>query len=294
MKLIRHIVLACFTLTFFALGTQVLYAQKGQIHSPEELFKILEESEISYALESDEDIEPAGFEANQLSTNLVKVIKNGEEILTSFTLNDEAAEIWEEAEQSFAKAEFEQAIELYHQVLVADPAFTKAYTTIGNAYFNLEQYDSARFYLQKSIDNNFVDYQAHWFLASTEQKTGNDEKALREITIAHILNPGHTVLKRTLKLYRKRMDRPWDEWSIEPAFDLIEESEDEVRVRFANGWMMYALVKALWFLSRGMLKIWALKTQTTLQFPHYRKKRHCLHSCLSRKRWRFKPMTTPT
>lgn len=245
-------------------GATILSAQKGELHEPAEILKIIEESELFYGLEQSDEIEPAAVEIPQLLPGLASVMQNGERVLGSLELSDAAAEPWWKAEQHFASKEFEQAITAYRQVLALQPDYTSAYTMIGDSFYNMEQYDSARFYLRLAIEKNFIDYQAHWFLASTENKTGNDKEALREITIAHILNPGHALLKRTLKLYRERLDQTWEEWSIAPAYELIEESEDEVRVRFANGWMMYALAKALWTFEPGYAEDMGIESEAEM------------------------------
>ena len=245
-------------------GTSILSAQQGKLHEPAEILKIMEESELSYGLEETDEIEPAAVETPQLLPGLASVMQNGERVLGNLELSEEAGPAWVQAEKHFVDKEFDQAIAGYREVLALQPDYITAYTMIGDAFVNMKQYDSARFYLRLAIERNYLDYQAHWFLATTENKSGNDKEALREITIAHILNPGHGLLKRTLKLYRKKMDQGWDEWSIAPAYELIEESEDEVRVRFANGWMMYALTKALWAFEPGYAENMGIESEAEM------------------------------
>ena len=255
--MIRFVFTPFCSLLLLSLASTSLKAQK--LHDPSEIFQLISDSRLKYLIEQDDDIQGVPFETPQLTPGmgLIKT-PSGADSLGILELRDEAIPHWEKAEEAFAAKNFAEAITWYRKLLKIQPEYHSAYTMIGDAHFNMGQYDSARFYLEFAIEENYVDYQAHWFLASTLKKLGDDEEALHQITIAHILNPGHTILKQVLNANRKRLDRTWKEWSFAPAYELVEEMEDEVRVRFASGWMMYSLAKALWAYEPGYVETMGL------------------------------------
>lgn len=218
----------------------------AQIHEPSEILKILESSPISYQVNFDEEIEPKEENPEQILPGYFVSRDEESPRFGQYELSEEVREIYTQAELHFSQKRYDSAITLYRQVLQLMPEFSQGLTMIGDAYFNMEQYDSAQFYLRKAIDLNFIDYQAHWFLSSTEFHLGNKEAGLRELTIAHLLNPGHELLKTSLIASRKKYGSPWKEWSFAPRYELADESIEEVSVRCASGWMMFALTHALW------------------------------------------------
>jgi tetratricopeptide (TPR) repeat protein len=83
--------------------------------------------------------------------------------LYQLCLSDKAILIFQQAEEAFNNKDFSKAIELYNEMLTIQPEISLALTLIGDAYFNMGQYDRAKEYLLGAIDRNFIDYDAHWF-----------------------------------------------------------------------------------------------------------------------------------
>lgn len=224
-------------------ATATLHAQ---IHKPDEILKILEESPIAYAINLDEETKPVEAHPPQIPPVMYRLEEAGKVYAGMYELSEEVGAVYEEAENLFAAGKYDSAILSYHNVLEMRPDFSTALTMTGDAYIHLERYDSAQHYLQAAIELNFLDYQAHWFLATTLMTLGKNEEGLHQLTIAHILNPGHALLKRTLIADRSKHAPPWEEWSFAPRYELKDESLEEVTVRCAPGWMMYAITHALW------------------------------------------------
>lgn len=218
----------------------------AQIHEPSEILEILESSPISYQVNFDEETAPTAENPEQILPGYFVSRDEESPRFGQYELSEEVREIYTQAELHFSQKRYDSAITLYRQVLQLMPEFAQGLTMIGDAYFKMEQYDSAQFYLRKAIDLNFIDYQAHWFLSSTEFHLGNKEAGLRELTIAHVLNPGHELLKTSLIASRKKYGSSWKEWTFAPRYELADESIDQVSVRCASGWMMFALTQALW------------------------------------------------
>jgi tetratricopeptide (TPR) repeat protein len=132
-------------------------------------------------------------------------------------------------------------MELYNK----DTTYFFALTLIGDCFYNLGDYENAIFYFDKAMARNFIDYDAHWFKADALKNLGDMDGALREITIAHLLNVNHESLNMVLRRYREIIGRPWKEMNFEPWYEL-EISGDSVFVKADPGWLGYASVKALW------------------------------------------------
>lgn len=262
---LRHVVVA--TAMFLCAATLI-----AQIHTPEEILKILEESSISYGVEIDEEVEPIETKPEQILPGFYMLHTDGKARFGRYELSDEALELYGKAEEFFAAKEFDKAITGYHAVLKKQPDYSSALTMIGDAYFKMEKFDSAQYYLRKAIDLNFIDYQAHWFLSSTELRLGNTAEGLRELTIAHILNPGHELLRTSLKAKRKQHGNAWKEWSFAPRYELNDKSLEEVEVQCAPGWMMYSLTQALWKFEENYTEGMDIEDRESLQAASLREK----------------------
>jgi len=135
-------------------------------------------------------------------------------------------------------------------LLDISPEYSSAYTYIGDAYYLLGDYSQARTNFEEAIKCNFIDYQAHWFLADALQQLGDSESAVKEITIAHLLNVNHPDIVNKLKQLRDIVNRPWKEWEFNPQYSL-DNSNDTIFIKANPDWTIYALVKAIWKFEPG-------------------------------------------
>jgi tetratricopeptide (TPR) repeat protein len=124
---------------------------------------------------------------------------------------------------------------------------------IGDTYYNMGQYENAKTFLLQSIEKNFISYQAHWFLSDTYYKIGDIDSALKEITIAHLLNVNNQGIQKGIRYYRTKLQRPWKEWTFDPQYNLSKDG-DKVTIKASEEWLGYALVKALWAYEPGYVE----------------------------------------
>ena len=220
-----------------------------KLHTPAEIMKIMEASKITYEIGDNPTIVPSDSPA-VLSNQMYLQEKEHGYSLLMLSLSDKAQPLFDHAEEAFKAGNFSKAITLYNQVLAVQPDYFYAMTLIGDAFFSMGKFDSAKICFLRSIESNFADYNAHWFLADTYKKLGDNESALREITIAHLLNVNHANLKKGVRFYRERLNRPWKEWAFEPAYNLSKEG-NKVVIKTTAEWMGYAMVKAVWAYEPG-------------------------------------------
>ena len=121
-------------------------------------------------------------------------------------------ELWEEANQAYARSEYSHAIELYEQVIAMDIEATELYYNLGNAYYKNNQ-------LGKSI----VNY----------------ERALR-------LDPADDNIRHNLQIANNRtIDR------VEQRALLFYEKwwQDAYMMLSANGWAILSIITFCLFLT---------------------------------------------
>lgn len=222
-----------------------LYSQK--LHTPSEILKIMEESEITYEFE----ILKQKIELPDRSNNLVYNDYYHKGDSSSFTTvafkpTDQIKDYLEKAETYFRASNNSKARELYLKALELDSSYFKLMTYIAQTYGIEKNYDEAINWYKKSIKNNFIDYMAHWFLSDIYIKTGNKKEALREITIASVLNRNNPRIKRAFDEIYKQCRLKNEEWSFLPQYDILKSSNNKVTVRFETNWMGYAITKAIW------------------------------------------------
>lgn len=225
------------------------YAQK--LHTPAEIFKIMEASEITYSLDLFEKITPPKNRDNNLNFNDYYQVVEGKSVKSyKYEENEETQSLHKKAELSFIKKDFKEARQMYLKILEIDPNYYTMMTYIGQTYEIERNYNEAMNWFQKSIDNNYIDYMAHWFLADLYFKTGNMDKAIDEITIAKILNRNNPRIEESLKRIYTANKLKVKEWSFNPQYEM-EIDDKTVKISAHKVWLGYALVKALWVYEPG-------------------------------------------
>lgn len=224
---------------------------ESRLHTPAQIFEIMEKSSLTYVLGTEESIAPQERgKPRQLSDDLA-LVKDGEGLaLTTLSLSEKGRALLKKGEEAFSEKEYDRALERYTKVHETEPGYHHVLTLIGDIHFAKGDYDRATGYFLKVIELNFADYAAHWFLADTLWKTGKREEAVRRMTIAHLLNVHHPLMMKRLTAMREAVGRPWKDWTFAPQYSLAKEGET-VKVNFHPDWIGYALVKAVWAYEPG-------------------------------------------
>ncbi len=234
-------------LIFLALS--VVSAQEikidGKIHSSGEILQLLEQSSLVYELGELDDSVVTNDSLPVVSNQLFIQKKDNKITLDIYTLPKAIEDTLLLAEKAFGEKNYEDALILYRKVQKLAPEYYVVLTFIGDIFFMKENYDSAKVYFEKGISYNFIDYNAHWFLADTEWELGSKSRAIEQVTIAHLLNVNHPLIKKRLIRYRNENNRIWRDWAFYPQYTLGKEGNN-VKVKFHPDWIGYVLVKALW------------------------------------------------
>lgn len=240
-------IMILFTLSCLLLSTNAFggSAKQPRLHTADEILRIMEESELSYVFgeltDSIPEVDSLIVHHNQYFLRF----RDDSMTLDQYAMSEQAMDLLQLGDKEFSNKNFEVALKYYHQMLETQPEYSFALTMIGDAHYSMGNYDSAKIYFNRAINRNFVDYSAHWFLADTHDKMGKLDSALKEITIAHLLNINHSVLKTKLQEYRENANRPWQEWEFKPQY-LLSKEGNRILINVYPDWIAYAMVKAVW------------------------------------------------
>jgi hypothetical protein len=92
---------------------------------------------------------------------------------------------------------------------------------------------------------------AHWFLANAYRSTGDKNGALREILTAHVLNRNNPRITASLHTILEDHDLRYDGWVFSPQYSVMEKPDKSVEIQYGEGWLIYALTKAIWGFEPG-------------------------------------------
>ena len=140
--------------------------------------------------------------------------------IEKYSISDSAIQTLHQADSVFRAGDFQSALQLYRNAQQIEPTYHYALTLIGDAFYRMGIYDSAQSYFEHAIDENFDDYDAHWFLGDDLWKLGETERAINEYTVAHILNVNNETIRNVLKSRRQQIDRLWKDWDFTPVYEI--------------------------------------------------------------------------
>jgi tetratricopeptide (TPR) repeat protein len=250
MKLPTAVALALVSCCFnpaIALDEPAKPEKRSKLHTPAEIFDILEKSSVVYELDVDKDIATQPTEKGRVLSDYtyLKSSADGASTLTTLPLSPDGNRVLKEGLDAFEKKDYEKALKLYTKVHEMDPEYHHALTLIGDIHYFQGDLKEAMSWFEKAIDRSFADYAAHWFLADALWKTGKRGEAVRRMTTAHLFNVNHQMMRDRLAAMRKEIKRPWNDWTFSPRYR-VEKVEGKVKVVFQEDWMPYAIVKAVW------------------------------------------------
>ncbi|MBL7711183.1 MAG: tetratricopeptide repeat protein, partial [Chitinophagaceae bacterium] len=158
---------------------------------------------------------------------------------------------FEKAEVAYKDNKLMEARENYLSAYREDSTMTIALTYLGQIYEHQKDFAEAEKYFKQSIRRNYADYMAHWFLANVYEHNGALQKALDEITIAHILNRNNPRIITAMKeIFQKNGYRYNDSWQFDPQCR-VTKTDTGINLEYSGLWLGYGLAQALWYYEPG-------------------------------------------
>jgi tetratricopeptide (TPR) repeat protein len=222
-------------------------AQQKKFHTPVEMLKIAIDSKLTYNVQIAEDpIPPRDFSDNLVYPEY-RSVRKGEQIeLIEYKPNVLSKMYFDKAEAAYKDNKIMEARENYLSAYREDSTMTIALTYLGQISEHQKDFGEAEKYFKESIGRNDADYMAHWFLANVYEHNGAIQKALDEITIAHILNRNNPRIMTAMKeIFQKSGYQYNDSWQFDPQYRLSS-TDSGINVTYHGIWLGYALAQALW------------------------------------------------
>lgn len=223
-----------------------------QIHSPAEIFKIIEGSKLSYEIKIlDKPVECKDLSDKINLHDSYRVSTDSGLFTYKITVSNKAKPLFDKAEDFFQSNNADSAMLYYKLSLMADSSLFNAMTYIGQIYGSKGDITNAILWYKKAINNNYIDYMAHWFLADSYLALNDLKNAVDEIVIAQILNRNNPRIKKSMINIFTKAKRNIDEWCFNPQIELNKVSDNKITIAFNNNWTAYAMAKALWTYEPG-------------------------------------------
>jgi len=237
-------------LVLVSFGLTPVFSQN--FHTLDTIYEIIEKSELVYEMHQlEEAINPKDRSDNLNFNNYFRTESEEGLKLNEYTISVEGQEYYEKAEDHFRNGEIEEARNMYLKVLESNPEYYRVITYVGQTYGIQKDWEKAKEWYQKVIDNNYIDYMAHWFLADVFKELGDKDAAVKEITIAQVLNRNNPRVAASLKNIYKMRKLEYDDWVFTPQMKVVHSKKNTIELYYDEAWIGYCLVKAVWEFEPG-------------------------------------------
>jgi tetratricopeptide (TPR) repeat protein len=251
-----------FKIGILLLAIPLLYSQTPALRGPEEVLKILENSKIDYQISvlntvipDDNSHKPNPFGYYRVPKGEAFEVKKIEK-----KYNEKALAYFDEAEVLLlTKKDPVKARELYNQALKLEPDLYSAVSGIGETYAAEKNYSEAIIWHKKAIEKNYINEYSHRLLARSYRQKGMLKEAVREITIALVLDRRHqSVIKEWKEIYQAAKLNSTD-WTFTPQIRITKTHDNKVLIEYKEPWLSYALAKAAWQYEPGFKEAGGVK-----------------------------------
>lgn len=228
---------------------------------PDQVFEILERSDIDYDIVSDQAVSGAPLPeiVDRPPRRTVEVdpfieLKREEESgrlrIVESRPPDSIAEFFEQAGNAFAAHEYEIARVLYGKALELEPAYFKTYTYLGNTLLTMGEYHRAQELFVRALEINPVDYQAMIFLGDALYQLGDYGRAKVVLTRAFMLNRRNDAVNERLSAVLAKLNLRIRKERLTPSVRIEQVAKDGVQIRIDKDdgarWIALAACMACW------------------------------------------------
>jgi tetratricopeptide (TPR) repeat protein len=255
-KYLWHIALALTMMVAVPSAFAVTVLDNYKIHTPGEILKIIEQSDITYTILTKDKIERTNLTAVPIRPPVIppyiriKYTWDGKASIIRQEAEGEIRKIFEKAYKKLKRREFKEVVGLYKLALKLDPDYFKIWTKLGHTYYLSGDFEKAEQYLLKAVQLNDIGYQERLFLADTYRAKGQKQKALNEITHAYMLSRYNPVIRISLQqiLKENKLRIRKDRFTF--PFQIKRESPTRCKILFEGtaglDWMAMANCLACW------------------------------------------------
>lgn len=239
-------------------GSSLVAQERPKYLDAADILKIVRDSKNSYGIK--EGTAGEGELADPLSIMfpesvkpvegpIVSVDARGRKKLDSYRITEQMAGYLERAEPLFEAGKYDEAREIYRELVAAVPDCFFAVSHIGDTYFRTGGYDSALVWYERAIAMNRNDYHLAFYRARTLHALGRFQESRREYIRTLMLNPRHKGTYKDLEAYANDLGITLNSTLFTPKALAVATGEGvDVTVDMKGGahWMVYGLAKGMW------------------------------------------------
>lgn len=240
----RKLPIALFLLFPFTIKAQ-------DINGPKEILKIMNDSKLTYQNKITDKQYNAGHRDPLVPYDLYRVEEDEKYVIRAYDSTGAADSLFRLGQKSFHQRNYDQAITYYKQAYDSDNVRTDVVTFIGECYERKGDNNEAVKWYKKSIEQNYIDYRAHWDLANQFKLQGDNESALNEILVAHFFDRNNPDIIRDLESICALNKKSYSNWSLNPQVNIEQISDDEILVESNEQWAPFAWAEAVWMYEPG-------------------------------------------
>ena len=230
----------------FVLFCYFLNAQR--LHTPSEVQQYMEKSERNFSMDTLTEVLPIKELTLVRNGNFLIITDDGFALdQREFSLSSSGKKYLAKAKKFERKNKIPKSIKYLKKAHEMHPENMRVMKFLASLYLENEQTDRAIFLLEKVIEINEIDYEAHSLVAVAYHKIGKSKKALEHISLAHLLNRNHQKVIELLKVIYLENGLLYVDYLFDPQYRI--QSKDSINISIqANEapWKAYAACKGLW------------------------------------------------
>lgn len=240
----KSIFIIVLSLLFFS------YSYGQRLHDPDEIMRMIEASKIEYQFDSLEKVEYRAAYPNKGQEGILRIDNGNDTRLEMIVKNNYSKSILKKLKKGntlLRKGKLEKARNCY-QLALAERSFdTNIINKIANTFFLEKDYGSAIFWYERTIAINYVDTEARRNTAQCHVLLGDFEKAIQQISYAHLFNRNNKEIAQELKTIYAKTKINYSLANFLPKHKIIKANDTKILIMSEHPiWAAYAAVEALW------------------------------------------------
>jgi len=231
---------------FFLLFCFYMYGQR--LHTPSEVQQYMEKSSINFSFDTlTEEFTSKGLTLVEEGYFLIITDSGFELEKREFTLSPKAKKYIAKAKKFERRKKVAKSIKFLKRAHDMHPENMRVMKYLGSLYLENNQAERSISLLENVVEINDIDFEAHSLLAVAYHKTGQKKNALKQISLAHLLNRNHKKIIEILKVIYLENGLPYSDYVFEPKYKIDTQDTLNISIQ-ANEipWKAYAACKTLW------------------------------------------------
>lgn len=247
-KYTKHMKDTITIITFISLSLCAVQAQ--ELHTPSQIETIMKKSLFYYEQVEDTNL-IVSTRLNILEPDYYfHTDENNQVHLYNYLLDTfpKKRELFNRAVRYHVQEKYVKERKILLKLIEEDQTNAIYLTAMGDTYYIEKEYSQATSWAKKAVRANPIHSPAHLLLAKIYFIAGQNEQAMKAITLAHIYNRNNRRTIQLLKDIYRANGRIYDDtWAFIPQFEVTQISSNKLNIKY-NGepWRAYAACSAVW------------------------------------------------